>query len=126
MRRFAQVTSLSMKGKIALGPHGVAGGHQLGEVVGADERRGGAAGPTNTGNACPPRSAASTTGYLEEAYTSKRDCDQGMEHLLRKLRESGGTVSRELGLTLFKDSNGNVYRWYCLPDTIDPREPKGK
>ncbi len=72
-----------------------------------------------------------TTTEPIRAYTTKSDCDRALRDALAEFKSlPGQIVSRGRGdkyqeayVTIGKETTG--YRYVCLPDTIDPRGPKG-
>jgi len=64
------------------------------------------------------------------AYTTKLDCDHALSDALAGFRNSSGITVRkdakqqEAYVTRGDSTTG--YRYVCLPDTVDPRGPKGK
>ena len=64
------------------------------------------------------------------AYTLKQDCDRALADVLAEFKSSSvQTVMKdekhqEAIVTTGKTTIG--YRYVCLPDTVDPRGPKGK
>ncbi len=65
------------------------------------------------------------------AYTAKQDCDRALADVLAEFKSSSvQTVTKDekhqeaFVTTLGKTTIG--YRYVCLPDTVDPRGPKGK
>jgi hypothetical protein len=63
-------------------------------------------------------------------YTAKPDCDQALSDALARLTSSPGVIVnkdpklQEAFVIMGKATTG--YRYTCLPDTVDPRGPKGK
>jgi hypothetical protein len=64
------------------------------------------------------------------AYTTKPDCDRALSDALAEFKNSPGRPARmdpqyqEAYVTMGKSTTAYGYR--CLPDTVDPRGPKGK
>jgi hypothetical protein len=64
------------------------------------------------------------------AYTAKPDCDQALSEALAGFTSSPGVVVnkdlklQEAFVTMGKATTSHHY--VCLPDTVDPRGPKGK
>jgi hypothetical protein len=64
------------------------------------------------------------------AYTTKPDCDRALSDALAEFKNSPGRVAKmdpkyqEAYVTMGKSTTAYGYR--CLPDTVDPRGPKGK
>jgi hypothetical protein len=64
------------------------------------------------------------------AYTTKPDCDRALSEALASFTSSSGTIVRkdakqqEAYVTI--GNSTMTYRYVCLPDTVDPRGPKGK
>jgi hypothetical protein len=64
------------------------------------------------------------------AYTTKSECDRALSDALAAFTSSTGVIVRkdeklqEAFVTIAKSTTG--YRYVCLPDTVDPRGPKGK
>jgi hypothetical protein len=63
------------------------------------------------------------------AYTTKPDCDRALAGALARLTSSRGvTVRKDAELQEAYVTIGTstiTYRYVCLPDTVDPRGPKG-
>ena len=63
-------------------------------------------------------------------YNTKQECDRGLSEILATFTNSPGqtvrkdTKRQEAFVTTGKVLTG--YRYVCLPDTVDPRGPKGK
>ena len=64
------------------------------------------------------------------AYTTKPDCDRAVSDALAAFMSSAGIIVRkDAKLQEAYVTSGNSiigYRYVCLPDTVDPRVPKGK
>jgi hypothetical protein len=76
------------------------------------------------------RSTKSNSTEPVRAYTTKQECDDALSEVLATFTSSPGQVVRrdaklqEVFVTVGKATMG--YRYVCLPDTVDPRAPKGK
>jgi len=64
------------------------------------------------------------------AYTTKPECDRAVSDALAAFTSSAGVVVKkdarlqEAYVVIGKSTT--AYRYTCLPDTVDPRAPKGK
>ena len=65
---------------------------------------------------------------VESAHPSLADCDETLLGYVAILKREGFAVTggskRSQGLVAKKNDESRAYR--CLPDTVDPRGPKGK
>jgi hypothetical protein len=61
-------------------------------------------------------------------YSSKQDCDRGLAEVLASF--TGPTVTQKdtkrQDVSVMIGNQIISYRYVCLPDTVDPRGPKGK
>jgi hypothetical protein len=67
------------------------------------------------------------TGWdIIQAVESRPTCETFVAQKLQSLAKTGADVSG--GLVTLKNDDGktSVLRFLCLPDTIDPRAPKGR
>jgi hypothetical protein len=61
------------------------------------------------------------------AYPLMQECDEELANQAAALMKKGYTVHAPLRTHGFSAESGDDRRTYhCLPDTVDPREPKGK
>jgi len=74
-----------------------------------------------------PRSG-SEEHHLDSAYPTRQECEQAALGTASVLKLNGFTAitgnvpgSHEI----HAEKGGNHWRFYCLPDTVDPRGPKG-
>jgi hypothetical protein len=73
-----------------------------------------------------------TSWRYQDAFESKAECDkakaQGLSNLVRSSRDGSASVVPESGGLRIVDKDGSVFvmRLHCVPDSIDPRGPKGK
>ena len=64
------------------------------------------------------------------AYSAKAECDRALSNALAAFESGPGVVvlkdakQQEVYVTIGQSTS--AYRYVCLPDTVDPREPKGK
>ena len=61
-------------------------------------------------------------------YSTRRDCEQTVQQYSDSLRSQGYTAtggSPGSPATLV-NKEGAVLKFFCLPDTVDPRRPKGR
>src|SRR5437867_2237522 len=76
--------------------------------------------------------ATSESWQIGDASNTKAECDRFIDRMLVRYRNKpsdsladygvdGGTV-----IMKFKNGAAAVMNYTCLPDTVDPREPKGK
>ena len=66
------------------------------------------------------------TWFAVKAYPSLNECKHGLEEAAAGLQKSGyDLVGAAESITAVKDDD-NFTGLTCLPDTVDPRGPKGK
>jgi hypothetical protein len=73
------------------------------------------------------KSARMADYSAEEAHATQRECDQGVRDFAPALRGQGYSVSGGAAgsrMVLGK-KEGTSVKYFCLPDTVDPRGPKG-
>jgi len=77
------------------------------------------------------QSSSKTKGAITEpvrAYSTKQDCDQGIADALATF-SGPNVINKDTKLQEVHAMLGNQvmsYAYVCLPDTVDPRGPKGK
>src|SRR5262249_15370983 len=68
--------------------------------------------------------------HFSASYTSSQECIRELDHREQRARADGGFfTSRSAKTTLFimdKVKASFSVTYHCLPDTVDPRGPKGK
>ncbi len=76
------------------------------------------------------QSSKNTSTEPVRAYTTKEDCDRALADALAELKSSPvQIVTKDAKRQEASVKTGKTtisYRYVCLPDTIDPRRPKGK
>ena len=67
---------------------------------------------------------------LQTAYPTIAACTQDLDQREKKAREAKWSADRRAATDLFimytSDGSKGGATWQCLPDTVDPRGPKGK
>ena len=76
------------------------------------------------------QSSKNTSTEPVRAYTTKQDCDGALTDALAEFKSSPvQIVTKDAKRQEASVKTGKTtisYRYVCLPDTIDPRRPKGK
>jgi len=76
------------------------------------------------------QSSKNTSTEPVRAYTTKEDCDRALTDALAEFKSSPvQIVTKDAKRQEASVKTGKTtisYRYVCLPDTIDPRRPKGK
>ncbi len=65
---------------------------------------------------------------VDEAHSTQRECEQSVRDYAPSLKAKGYTVSggSPESRTVIGRLAGTTFKYFCLPDTVDPRGPKGK
>jgi hypothetical protein len=66
--------------------------------------------------------------FASEAHQTRKECLASLELSVQTTRRNGGQATWSPGMptATWKDASGRGGVHQCLPDTIDPRGPKGK
>jgi hypothetical protein len=62
------------------------------------------------------------------AHATRRECEQSVRDYAPALKSDGYRVTGGFpgSKEVFGEKDGTRYRYFCLPDTVDPRGAKGK
>jgi len=72
------------------------------------------------------RPGAETIWSISGTYLSLKECSVGLEDTVSAMRRRGHEVTDPLsGTSVYKMKNNTRGYLHCLPDTVDPRRPKG-
>ena len=65
---------------------------------------------------------------FDEAHSTQRECEQSVRGYAGSLKAKAYTVSGGYpdSKTVIGTQAGTTFKYFCLPDTVDPRGPKGK
>src|SRR5438309_960059 len=65
---------------------------------------------------------------VESAHTTKRECDATVRGYAESMKKKGYSVSGGFagGEEVIGEKAGTTFKYFCLPDTVDPRGAKGK
>ena len=63
---------------------------------------------------------------IESAQGSRSVCDKEALSFASVLRSKGYSVSTSTQAIIGTKEGQSSYKYFCLPDTVDPRGPKGK
>ena len=65
---------------------------------------------------------------VDEAHSTQRECEQSVRGYAGSLKAKAYTVSGGYpdSKTVIGTQAGTTFKYFCLPDTVDPRGPKGK
>src|SRR2546422_266545 len=66
------------------------------------------------------------TYRVDQAHPTRRECVEKVHIFAALLKKEGYTMRAEGGPEAIGQKGSEMVRYFCLPDTVDPRGPKGK
>jgi hypothetical protein len=63
---------------------------------------------------------------VESALPTLKECDEAVHDAAKALKSSGYTISGPGNHAVIGQRGERGWKYFCLPDTVDPRGPKGK